>query len=496
MEDKNIFIGTNDDNEDRGGNAYDESQTAFYKWLSQHELMAGATCRSYVSAVRSSEKFAEEHGYDPHKLFDVEPSDASVTLKTLLGDIEFTSAHSRYKSALKRFAVYLGLEDYDDSLFESRGVGKEEGHSSTDLPGVITEFLGEKADGILLRSLGDALPEYNIRQIEYAIRQTKYILIADKVYSPEAIFDFDEAADGILGILETLFAVNGDYTSTNQLYKEVKVRLDDFLFYNDDFNSKAAIYDLAEYLFGRIGYKGKHFIFSKGTNIWKEKPDYPMDYSGLLIKYGREHNNVFTREEAIEFLTQLGSATPSQTVSFVINKTGRELFLQFDENKFVLVEALNVDGDFVNNIETQLEALLEGDDYVSMGDIDDFFYSTLPKLPQGVYWTALLIQEFMELYNTPFVSIGAGEGGDTKVIDAAIVRKKSLYKTFADIIWNELSNDYDLPKSFTDEEFRQILLDKGFIRKSEKINTVHKTVKDDFRFLWNDDNSIVTVSKS
>ena len=121
-------------------------------------------------------------------------------------------------------------------------------------------------------------------------------------------------ADILLEILLKQFSANEGYTSAQQLYNEAHVRLDDFFFYNGAFDSRPEVFDLAAHLFGQEHYKGYTFIFNNGTHIWKEEPDYPKEYHGLLIKYAREHHNVFSREEAAEYFEWIGSSTPTANI--------------------------------------------------------------------------------------------------------------------------------------------------------------------------------------
>ena len=74
-------------------------------------------------------------------------------------------------------------------------------------------------------------------------------------------------------------------------------------------------------------------MFMNNTHIWKEEPNYPKDYHGLMIKYAREHGNVFSREEAVEYFDQIGSPSPSATFSNVLFTTGSKSFLQYAENQ-------------------------------------------------------------------------------------------------------------------------------------------------------------------
>ena len=96
-------------------------------------------------------------------------------------------------------------------------------------------------------------------------------------------------------------------------------------------------------MFEKRSYKGHTFVFRDKRHIWKAVPDYPMDFGGLLIKYGRDHGNTFSREEAIDFFKFHGSVTPAQTLSLILNRSGRDRFSQYAENRFVLTEALRID---------------------------------------------------------------------------------------------------------------------------------------------------------
>lgn len=486
----------NTDNKD--GVLPDASQTEFYNWLSQHELLAGPTCRSYVSGIRSAENYAQAHGFSPNKLFTDEKDTAIQTACNLLEDPQFVSVHASYQTYLKRFLQFLGYQEAEKGHAEEK---KEQTAASVNqksdlkLVQAIEDVVRSYIGGITKNELGDRFRKYSDRQIRAAIQTADIIPVLGKYYHRDQIEDFDSMADTLLDILLRQFNQFGDYTSDAQLYKEAQIKLDDFFFFNGAFNSRAEVYDLAAYLFEKRSYKGKTFVFRDKRHIWKQIPDYPMDFGGLLIKYGRDHGNTFSREEAIDFFKFHGSATPAQTLSLILNRSGRDTFFQYAENRFVLTEALRIDSTFLAHLASQIEALLEGDDYVALGDVSEYFYSTLPALPVGVTWGPLLLEAVLARYDIGFITIDAGETNDLKTIDAALVRKDSPFVSFADIVWNELNNDFALPKIMTNEEFRQYLLNKGFIRGAEKTYTVHKTVANDLRFFWSDSFSHVTIGK-
>lgn len=481
-------------------------ESDFYNWLLEEEKMAAPTCRSYVSALHSAEAYAKDNHLSSGSICTLDTAEALATISLLLKDDGFRQynqiQHNRFTAAFQKLQkYYLYISSNKGSLEEHRNnrSAKVETKPAQDLvqtrlTDLLSEILKKESGGITRVEINSKLPGYSAYQINLAIVSCHAVRIMKKYYHRDNISDYQEMADVLLEVITRQFSQNGNYTSAQQLYKEARPKLDDFFFYNNAFDSRQEVYDLAVHLFEQEKYKGNSFIFMNNTHIWKEEPDYPKDYRGLMIKYAREHGNIFSREEAVEYFEQIGSPSPSATFSNVLFTTGSKLFLQYAENRFVLSEALHINEFFLSTVTIQIENLLEGEDYVAMGEIDDYFYTTLPALPSGVIWSALLMEDVLRVYDTEFTTIEAGKDNDKKTIPAAIVRKKSPYRTFSDVVWSEVSKSFTLPKEFTASEFREFLLDKGFIRGSEKMWSVHKTVAGDIRFYWTDNNGRVTIN--
>lgn len=373
-----------------------------------------------------------------------------------------------------------------------------ENHKDNNLGQLVSELSdfisNSRSGGVSKEDILKHFCNYKTHLINQALIECHTVKILNKYYSRNEISDYNEMADILLEVICKQFSQNGNYTSAQQLYNEARPRLDDFFFYNNAFDSRQEIYDLAVHLFEQERYKENSFIFMNNMHIWKEEPDYPKDYHGLMIKYAREHGNTFTREDALAYFEQIGSTTPAATFSNMIFNTGNKSFLQYAENKFVLTEAILINDYFLASVASQIENLLEGEDYIATGEIDDYFYTTLPALPSGIFWSALLLEDVLRIYEIGFTTIEAGKDNDKKTVPAAIVRKKSHYRSFSDVVWNEVSKAFPLPKEFTASEFREFLLNKGFIRGSEKMWSVHKTVAGDIRFYWTDNNGRVTIN--
>lgn len=481
-------------------------ESNFSKWLLEVEKMATPTCRSYVSALHSAESFAAENQLGTGSICTFNYDEALATISSLMQDARFKqynqAQHNRFSAAFQKLRKYFSYI-YTDRVFSDEPISKPNNKAETkptqeEAPAKLTELLDEllrkESDGITKAEISRKFPDYSAYHLNLAIASCHAVLVLKKYYHRDNISDYQEMADIMLEVITRQFSQNGNYTSAQQLYNEVRPRLDDFFFYNNAFDSRQEVYDLAVHLFEQEKYKGNAFVFMNNTHIWKEEPNYPKDYHGLMIKYAREHGNVFSREEAVEYFDQIGSPSPSATFSNVLFTTGSKSFLQYAENQFVLSEALRINEYFLSTVTTQIESLLEGEDYVAMGEIDDYFYTTLPALPSGVFWSALLLEDVLRVYDTDFTTIEAGKDNDKKTVPAAIIRKNSHYRTFSDVVWSEVSKSFTLPKEFTASEFREFLLDKGFIRGSEKMWSVHKTVAGDIRFYWTDNNGRVTIN--
>lgn len=95
-------------NEKKAGKDASISDSTFYDYLDKTLGMAEPTCRSYVSAIRSAEKYAKDYGFASCRIYDVNTSDAVSLLNALMSDDSFTAynirQHNRFRAAFTKFA--------------------------------------------------------------------------------------------------------------------------------------------------------------------------------------------------------------------------------------------------------------------------------------------------------------------------------------------------------------------------------------------------------
>ncbi len=84
----------------------------FFDWLKNEQDMALPSCRSYVSAVNTAERFAMDNGFAHTKLFTDDLKEAQATIDELFNNDDFVEynaqQHNRFKSALNKLLLYIG----------------------------------------------------------------------------------------------------------------------------------------------------------------------------------------------------------------------------------------------------------------------------------------------------------------------------------------------------------------------------------------------------
>lgn len=517
------------------------NENEFYHWLETSNGLSYADCSRYTSGINVISRFLNN---ECHESVDIYTVQESAKISEYFITVENHSAFKelaqnqkyRLSESMRLYRAYLAalegaknkeassaarakekdfrqwaalnLCDVSTKKIEIQYLGREKSLPSGEAKKVMLDpqqmsklmsFIKAADDGVSFNDIRAKFPGVKPGTLKAMLDTENAILMNGKYYHKNNIEDFEETADIILATVQNQFQRNAGYTSAKMLYDELHVRLEDFFFDNGGFDSSVELYDLTKHLFEKIKYKGNSYIFADNKHIWKNEPDYIKTYLGILSNWAKQQNNIMTRNEMIEKLIAMGSASPTATFShLMINENqnpSEKMFLMYDEYRYVLTEACHIDESFISSLRMNLEELFEGDDYLAFDEIDEYFYTTLPELPSGVNWSAHMIKSVLTFFDVGFFTVAVGGDNDIKIPDAAIVRKNSMYKSFSDVLWSEINKDYELPKEFSSEDFREILLRKGFIHGMEKLHSVHNTVEGDLRYFWTENNSKVTVSK-
>jgi hypothetical protein len=305
------------------------------------------------------------------------------------------------------------------------------------------------------------------------------------------IVDYEEAADKLLMILQHQFRQFYGYSNIHVLFDATCIDL--AMFMNDNgIETEHTIYMLAKHLFSKEKYKGHNFYFSENLHIWEKETDYPKNNKGVLINLAKTKDGILIREEAEKYLENLKFS--KNAIIPIMHDISDSTFYFYTETTYILSELLQIDDIFISGIKEALNKLFDSRSYVVPRDIDDSWFGTLPKLPMGISWNLLLLQEIIR-YNDEigYKPLFADVEQSPYRISAAFI-KADLDITLSDIIYNYTHNNISLPLKIETEKFRLMLRKAGFIKDMEWFTNMPK-VLDDSRFAFSNGNKTIFIGK-
>lgn len=154
-----------------------KDKETFYRWLRDDQHMAEKTCRSYVSSIRSAEKFAEEHRLLSTRLFTDDIAEVKATADALFANAEFVQHNSdqynHFSAAINKLLKHMSAKMSEKAVASVDDKSNKQTIASAEINSEITAVLnryyeyGFKYDSIreLMRfrqfadAMGIVLPE-------------------------------------------------------------------------------------------------------------------------------------------------------------------------------------------------------------------------------------------------------------------------------------------------------------------------------------------------
>lgn len=98
----------------RAGVASTAFEAKFYAYLQNTAKLADRTCVSYVSSIRSAERYAIDNGHTSCSLFSEDKGTTVATAMELYGDSDFIryneQQHNRFSAAINKLLEFIGVE--------------------------------------------------------------------------------------------------------------------------------------------------------------------------------------------------------------------------------------------------------------------------------------------------------------------------------------------------------------------------------------------------
>ena len=149
---------------------------------------------------------------------------------------------------------------------------------------------------------------------------------------------------------------------------------------------------------------------------------------------------------------------------------------------------------FIAKVKKALDIFFDERDYIIPEDIDKDWFEKLPKLPLGLSWNLLLLQEVIR-YNEDigYKPLFSDVEQSPYRLSGAFVKADSA-ATLVDIIYAYTCKNFELPYRTSTGKYRRLLRQAGFIHDSEWFTGMHKVFNDP-RFAFSNENKSILVRK-
>jgi hypothetical protein len=249
---------------------------------------------------------------------------------------------------------------------------------------------------------------------------------------------------------------------------------------------------LAKHLFFKEKFNGCHFYFTEGLHIWEKQADFPLNNKGVLINLAKAADGIITREETEKYLENLKLL--KNVIITKIHDISDSTFYFYTETTYVLSKYLQIDDVFIAKVKKAFDIFFDERDYIIPEDIDKDWFEKLPKLPLGLSWNLLLLQEVIR-YNEDigYKPLFSDVEQSPYRLSGAFVKTNSG-ATLVDIIYAYTHKNFELPYRTSTDKYRILLRQAGFIHGSEWFTSMHKVFNDP-RFAFSNDNKNILVRK-
>lgn len=356
---------------------YRQDKEDFYRWLQNDQHMAEGTCRSYVSAIRGAEHFAEEHGLVSRKLYTCDPAVAKATADELFSNAEFiqynNDQHNRFRTAITKLLVFYGsnwstIEASTPRTFERSPLQTEE--ISIDVAPYKTILVEHFSKGYRLESAldmkrmrryyeeltGKALA-LNQSILETAIRNCG-IVYDGRLYMPQNMLS-DEMRDQILSFIERCFDEGRSAVYYEAVFREFSEELLDHNIYNADMLKAYLMYYVSDqYYIGR-SYLAKEY---------RDDVD-PIDEVRQCLK---QYDFPVQIDELCDSLSHI----TEERIRSILGSNGE--FVRNSKGEYFHADSLELTEEELENIAAIIDSTIEEHEFISGNELYDAIRTKYP----------------------------------------------------------------------------------------------------------------------
>lgn len=356
---------------------YREDKDSFYRWLLDDQHMAEGTCRSYVSAIRSAERFAKERGLAHVKLYTDDINEAKATADALFANDGFRryneDQHNRFRAAITKLLAFYGS---NWSPIETETSRKTEFMPSqipeiqmdiTPYTTILVEHFpkGYRLESALdmkrMRRYYEALTgkELDIDQakLESAIKNCG-IVYDGRLYMPQNMLS-DDMKEQILSFIDRCFEEGRSAVYYEAIFQEFSDELLDHSIFNADMLKAFLSYYVADrYYIGR-SYLAKEY---------RSDVD-PVDEVRQCLK---QYDTPVLVDEICDSLSHIAE----DRVRYILGSNGE--FVRNSKGEYFHVDSLDLTEEEIENIAVIIDAAIEEHKFISGNELYDAVQKKYP----------------------------------------------------------------------------------------------------------------------
>lgn len=374
------------------------TDSQFFDYLHTHENMAEASCRSYVSAIRTAESFAQEHNYASYRIYDCPFEEASTLIRVLMGDGEFlefnTKQHNRFRAAFKK---YLKMGDQIPAK-ERKSITERK----SSLPVVNTvvkkqpdDFDKEKFEQTLLQRYRngmqfDSIDFENFREMYDALfdemlsfddealeERLRYcgVIYKDRIFPAEGIID-SNTKETLFSYIDNSFSSGKAVLYYKAIYQDLSDVFASCFTLTDEKMLKAYIEYSAE--------AGKYYFFSDFMSIEQDvKIDHTKEIEECFLSAGKP----MMIEDACNALSHI----PQEQVERIIKADDH--FLRNAKSEYFHKDIFEISDEELKDIAEIINGFIDEDEYAIWTDVWNVIQDKLSLfIENNIYLSALGIR--------------------------------------------------------------------------------------------------------
>lgn len=356
---------------------YRQDKEDFYRWLQNDRHMAEGTCRSYVSAIRSAEHFAEEHGLASRKLYTCDPTVAKATADELFSNAEFiqynNDQHNHFRAAITKLLAFYGsnwspVEASTPRTFERSPLQTKE--TSIDVApckAILVEYFpkGYRLESALdmkrMRRYYEELTgkalDLNQAILETAIRNCG-IVYDGRLYMPQNMLS-DEMRDQILFFIERCFDEGRSAVYYEAVFREFSEKLLDHNIFNADMLKAYLTYYVSDQY-----YMGRSYLAKE----YRDDVD-PIDEVRQCLK---QYDFPVQVDELCDSLSHI----TEERIRFILGSNGE--FVRNSKGEYFHADSLELTKEELENIAAIIDSTIEEHEFISGNELYDAIQTKYP----------------------------------------------------------------------------------------------------------------------